>query len=57
MPPTPRSSLPYCSRQGAMLAFQVPTSMGNMVLTPFSIQVGMSRSIQPSQSRETMSMP
>ena len=57
MPPTPRICLPYFSRQGAMLAFQVPTSMGNMVFTPFSSQVGMRWSIQPSQSTDTMSMP
>ena len=40
-----------------MLAFHVPTSMGNMVFTPFSIQVGMSASIIPSQSSEQMSRP
>ena len=40
-----------------MLAFQVPTSMGNMVLTPFSSQVGMSASILPSQSSEMTLIP
>ncbi len=40
-----------------MLAFHVPTSMGNMVFTPFAIHVGMSESIMPSQSSEHMSRP
>ena len=57
MPPTPRSSLPYWARQGAMLASHVPTSMGNIVFTPFSSQIGISLSIFPSQSRETMLTP
>ncbi len=36
--------------QGDMLASQVPTSMGNMVLTPFSSQAGRRESTRPSQS-------
>ena len=40
-----------------MLAFQVPTSMGNIVFTPLSSQMGTSKSMQPSQSTEVMSMP
>ena len=40
-----------------MLASQVPTSMGNMVLTPLCSQVGMRRSMRPSQSSEMMWMP
>ena len=57
IPPTPRICRPYFSRHGAMLASHVPTSMGNMVFTPFSSHVGMSASIHPSQSSETMSIP
>jgi len=44
-PPKPRNSRPNVCRHGAMLAPQLPISMGNIVLTPASSQIGISASI------------
>jgi len=49
--------LPYCTRHGLMFAPHVPTSIGNIVLMPFSNHIGSRESINPSQSREIISMP
>jgi len=50
-------TLDHLDYHGSMEACHVPTSIGNIVFTPFSSQIGTSSSIFPSQSTETMSSP